>query len=213
MKTCGEILKAARLTQGLTLEGVEKAIKIRVKYLAALEKNEYQKLPSATYIKGFLKNYSQFLGLSPEKILALFRRQFDERKNLGLLPSGLVKPLNAPFFKVNPSLIFFFSLFFLMALFFGYLYREYRSFTKPPLLMVEKPKDQEVMPGKNLEILGRTDPEVTLTLNGQIIPVGKDGTFGEKITVTEGITILNFSAKNKLGKESKLSRTVKVENP
>lgn len=212
MENVGEILKKKRLEKKLTLEEVEKGIKIRTKFLRALEENDYRKLPSATYIRGFIKNYSEFLDLSSEKVLAVFRRQFDERKNLGLLPRGLTEPLGKKtlFLKTPPVVSFLFLLPLLLLL--GYLYREYHLFIQPPPLTIRSPQEQAVISGETVEVSGQTDPSATLTLNGQKIFLQEDGSFIQKITLTTGLNTLEFSAKNKLGKETIIRRNVRI-NP
>ena len=52
MRTIGEILKKARIEKKYTLEEIEDQIRIRRKFLQALEDNNWLKLPSLTYIKG-----------------------------------------------------------------------------------------------------------------------------------------------------------------
>jgi helix-turn-helix protein len=59
----GNSLCEARLRQGLDYGDVELATKIRAKYIRALEEEEFEILPSGTYIKGFLRSYAEFLGL------------------------------------------------------------------------------------------------------------------------------------------------------
>jgi cytoskeleton protein RodZ len=76
MATVGEIFKKARREQKLTLKKVAEKIKVRKDYLLALEENRYQDLPSAVYIQGFIRNYSQILGLKAEPLLAKFRRDY-----------------------------------------------------------------------------------------------------------------------------------------
>jgi len=75
MKTVGELLKTARLRKGITLEEAEVATKIRMKYLKALEEDEWQKLPSLAYTRGFIKNYADFLEENQDLVMATFRRQ------------------------------------------------------------------------------------------------------------------------------------------
>lgn len=89
MKTAGQILKQTRIKKNLTISHMAKATKIRPVYLKALEGDDYQKLPSPTSARGFLKNYAEFLGLASDEILAIFRRDFDEKK------AGKIKPLEA----------------------------------------------------------------------------------------------------------------------
>jgi cytoskeletal protein RodZ len=59
----GNSLREARLRQGLEFPEVEQATKIRGKYLRALEDEQFDILPGQTYVKGFLRSYSEYLGL------------------------------------------------------------------------------------------------------------------------------------------------------
>ncbi|GBF32780.1 hypothetical protein DCCM_0976 [Desulfocucumis palustris] len=51
---------------------MEADIKIRLKYLEALENEDYGVLPGKAYEKGFLKNYAQYLGLNPNEVIAAY---------------------------------------------------------------------------------------------------------------------------------------------
>lgn len=70
----GPALKKARLQRGVSLEEVEQATKIRIRYLEALEREEYDALPAAVYVQGFLKTYANYLGLDGEAISQEFKR-------------------------------------------------------------------------------------------------------------------------------------------
>ena len=59
----GEKLKNRREQLGLSLKEVETELKIRSKYLQALEEERYDLLPGKAYVKPFLKSYARFLGL------------------------------------------------------------------------------------------------------------------------------------------------------
>ncbi len=59
----GPRLRARRETLGLSLEDVEAAIRIRARYLLALESDEWQRLPGEVVGRGFLQNYADFLKL------------------------------------------------------------------------------------------------------------------------------------------------------
>ena len=56
----GEVLRLAREQQGLTLQDVSYALNIKREYLEALEKDEYDAIPGAVFVKGFLRNYGNF---------------------------------------------------------------------------------------------------------------------------------------------------------
>ena len=66
----GERLVAAREGRGIDLFRAERETKIRRAYLAALERGDYASLPGAVYVRGFLRNYAQYLGLDPEEAVA-----------------------------------------------------------------------------------------------------------------------------------------------
>ena len=59
----GNSLHEARIRQGLEFPEVELATKIRVKYIRALEQEEFSLLPGETYVRGFLRTYADYLGL------------------------------------------------------------------------------------------------------------------------------------------------------
>jgi len=73
----GKILKEAREARGLTLEEVEDSIKIRTKYIQAMEEEHFEILPGGpVYVRGFLKNYGRFLGLEVEELLGACQKRF-----------------------------------------------------------------------------------------------------------------------------------------
>ncbi|HRV16376.1 MAG TPA: helix-turn-helix domain-containing protein, partial [Spirochaetota bacterium] len=57
----GETLRNAREAKRLTLKDVSKDTNIVVKYLEALENEEFDKFPSETYLLGFLRSYAEYL--------------------------------------------------------------------------------------------------------------------------------------------------------
>lgn len=73
----GSVLEQARTRAGLDLREVEQRTKIRVKYLQALEDEEWSELPSSAYAKGFLRTYGELLGLDGEALVDEYRRQVE----------------------------------------------------------------------------------------------------------------------------------------
>lgn len=69
----GNTLREARVRRNLTLQQVEEDIKIRVKYVQAMENEDWDLMPGVTYVKGFLRTYSTYLGLDPDVIIDEFR--------------------------------------------------------------------------------------------------------------------------------------------
>ena len=70
----GEALKRARTGQGIDARTAEERTKIRIKYLRALESEDWDVLPSPAYTKGFLRTYATMLGLDAEALVDEYRR-------------------------------------------------------------------------------------------------------------------------------------------
>ncbi len=75
MTELGNKLREAREKKDLSLRDISQITKIQIRYLNALEKNEYDIFPGDVYIKGALKNYAEVVGLSPEEIIKLYSEQ------------------------------------------------------------------------------------------------------------------------------------------
>ena len=86
MKTSGQLLFQARLQSKLTLTQLERLTKIPKHILRFLEKDQYDQLPSATYLQGFIRNYALALNLDPQLVVAVFKRQFSRKIAKKILP-------------------------------------------------------------------------------------------------------------------------------
>jgi transcriptional regulator with XRE-family HTH domain len=88
MDSVGQLLKEKRLEKGLVLDDVADAMKIRKKYIEALENGNYSEIPDKVYTKSFLKIYADFLGLDRVYIL---KRYMDEviQEDIIIAPQSL----------------------------------------------------------------------------------------------------------------------------
>ena len=65
----GVLLRAARLRRGDDLRQVADTLRIRFVYLEAIEEGRFDVLPGKTYANGFIRTYSEYLGLDGEQIV------------------------------------------------------------------------------------------------------------------------------------------------
>lgn len=208
----GQRLRQTRIEKGLSLEDAAQATKIRPSFLSAIERGEYSKLPSSSYALGFVQNYAEYLGLPKREILALFRREFDEEKVYKVLPSGFVKdePLPKRSFKIHQAVV---PAIIALLLLGGFLLYQYRAAFFNPPLTVYTPKDGTVSTA-DVTVTGKTDSNVTLTINNAPVAVEDDGTFSKIVTTFPGKSQITIRALNKFGKESLVTRNVEVKgNP
>jgi Helix-turn-helix domain len=73
----GETLREARSRRKVDLNEVEAAIKIRVRYLQAIENEEWDALPGGAYTRGFIRTYAAYLGLDGERLGDDYRREVE----------------------------------------------------------------------------------------------------------------------------------------
>jgi helix-turn-helix protein/uncharacterized protein DUF4115 len=72
----GNTLREARTRQQLDFPQVELATKIRARYIRALEDEQFEALPSQTYVKGFLRTYAEYLGLDGQLYVDEYNSRF-----------------------------------------------------------------------------------------------------------------------------------------
>jgi len=112
MKTVGQIFQSERKKQAKTISEVYRKTKIPISALKKIEADQFNKLPAATFTKGFLRNYALYLKLNPKKILAIFRRDYIETKKGAILPKELSQDVSTPGVGFNPKTFSYISLVF-----------------------------------------------------------------------------------------------------
>jgi len=68
----GEYLREIRESRGLTLDDAASVTRIGKNYLQSIEEERFDKLPSPAYVKGFLRVYAGYLGLSGDEVVDIF---------------------------------------------------------------------------------------------------------------------------------------------
>lgn len=68
-KTIGEVLRLARISQGLSLEELQRKTDIQLDLLEALETDNFDKLPNLFYTRSFLRKYAWAVELDENIIL------------------------------------------------------------------------------------------------------------------------------------------------
>jgi hypothetical protein len=90
MFAIGDSLREARNRRGLSPADVQKDLRIRERYLTALEEERWELLPGEAYIKGFLRQYAEFLGLDGNLYIEEYTSRFLHRdEEPALVPDSL----------------------------------------------------------------------------------------------------------------------------
>jgi len=208
MKTVGAMLREARTSQGITLEDVEKATKIRKKFLEAIEEDAYGRIPTHMHAKGFVKNYSDFLRLDTNTFLAFFRRQIRDIPKSSLLPKKADETLRESWFRLTPARFIAVLVGFLTLIFLTYFALQYRRLYLPPSLTLDRPKQDAISGERKIDVLGRTNADATVAVNGTSAVVRSDGSFFEQVTLEPGVNTITVTAMSRYGKSTTIVRKV-----
>ena len=71
----GALLRAARLRRGDNLRQVSNVLKIRYNYLESIENGRFDDLPGTIYSTGFIRTYSEYLGLDGEELVSKLKTE------------------------------------------------------------------------------------------------------------------------------------------
>jgi cytoskeleton protein RodZ len=87
----GQTLRKARAERKIELSEVEEVTKIRVKFLLAMEQDEWDDLPGPAYARSFLASYARLLGLDEAALVEQYRGEVEKGDRVEPLPA-VIKP-------------------------------------------------------------------------------------------------------------------------
>lgn len=210
MKTVGEILAEKRKSLGFSLEQIEEETKIRKKYLEAIEKNNFNFIPESTTTKGFIRNFSLVLGLSPESVLAVFRRDYFEDESGQIISRSLSKIIQNHGFFWTPKATLITLIIVGVSVISFFFSKQYLRLSSAPEIDLSSPKEGQVFKDRVL-IKGKTDKDATLKIDGSLISISNDGSFSEEIVLPRGSNIVTIESANRQGKKRVVNIKVEVE--
>ena len=78
-ETIGEKLRLAREARGIALRDISEQTRISIRYLEAIESDEYQRLPGGIFNRSFIRAYAKFVGYDEHEALEDYARTLRER--------------------------------------------------------------------------------------------------------------------------------------
>ena len=72
MDNFGNYLKNERESRGVPLEEIADSTKVHIRFLQALENNQYDDLPGDVFIKGYIRSYAKTIGGNAEEMLVAY---------------------------------------------------------------------------------------------------------------------------------------------
>lgn len=208
MLSVGTILKKEREKKGLLLADIEKQIKVRAKYLKAIEDENWNFFPSKIYITGILKNYSRVLNFDEKKILAFFRRDYERKEEVKFKRKVSTDSLTSETKKFLKLGLIILILFFI-----SYFIYQLKIYFSPPSYSLLNPKTFNFTIEKNIRIVGKTDKDTAIIIAGERIYQNKEGIFTYEYSLNEGKNklIINLTGAN--GKKTIIEKTFFKKTP
>jgi hypothetical protein len=82
----GSDLRRSRTRREIDLSEVEAATRIRVRFLRAIEEEEWDALPGGVYTRGFIRTYANFLSLDGDRLAEDYRREVEGTQDPDFTP-------------------------------------------------------------------------------------------------------------------------------
>jgi len=210
-RSIGEILKQERERHRLSLSDLAKRTRIREDYLLSLENNDFDKLPAAIFVKGYIRSYGQVFGFDHRPLQALLRRDYKESARGKLVPREFIKPVLKRRFVWTQATMTAIVLSVIFLTFVSYVLFSWINLQKPPELTVLQPQDDQLVSSQVI-IEGKTLPDAMISVNSQPVALQIDGSFKTEILLPrDGINTITIEASDRRGKVRTIQRTVKVE--
>jgi cytoskeletal protein RodZ len=77
----GDRLKQERETKGLSLNQLQDMTKIQKRYLVGIEEGNYSSMPGKFYVRAFIKQYAEAVGLDPDEIFEQYQNEIPTTYN------------------------------------------------------------------------------------------------------------------------------------
>ena len=81
MTELGTRLKEARLSKGYSLDDLQEITKIQKRYLMAIEEGNYSMMPGSFYVRAFIKQYAEAVGLNADEVLETYKSELPGAQN------------------------------------------------------------------------------------------------------------------------------------
>ncbi len=207
-QTAGEQLRKAREGANLSIESVSRFLRIKPQYLEAIELGSYAELPGEIYGLAFIKRYATALRMDPRRAVELYRaeRKTNEPRkqawrtftNPRLGRSRVQWPSRGAALAALLAVAWY-------AIVFS------KGVLGPPGLEIASPAAYSETQDFLVTIQGSATGASAVLLNGEALPVERDGSFVESLSLAPGYHVLRITAVGRAGRETTAYRGVFVQ--
>lgn len=209
----GQLLKKRRQTLKQSLQQVELATKIRGKFLISLEAGDYTKLPNDIYSQGFVRTYANYLGLDGSELVKQYLAERGGQPQPSSAQSASPKKIKTNRLVLTPKILLVALILLVVASMAGYLSWQFRLLAAAPELTVSSPTNDQVVFGSVIEVAGRVSGGADVYVNDSPLLTDTRGNFRDNVSLQDGVNSIKFSAKNKVGKVTTITKSILAYPP
>lgn len=211
----GAVLRETRERLSLTRDEVAVRTNIPLSYVGLLEDGG-----NATgsgmdaYTRIYLKAYAKFLGLDAAAMMTAFAAETARARQMHRPASTRRHPITAVSGKEMasaPRIIRRVIGVLVVGAVIAFFGSQLVKLVSPPSITILSPKDGMVTSDPTVAIEGRTEHEVSLTINGKPVNVDGDGRFTDSMDLREGVNLIRVIGTRKHSKEMIVERRVIVQ--
>ncbi len=196
----GQVLAETRQRAGISLREAARRLSIPREHLEALEAAAWDLLPAGSYPRLFVRRYAQFLGLTPEPLVAQVPP--DHRPQQVTPPRTSLRATT----PVHPLRRFLYGLLLVGAV--AYLVLAAKTtFLSPPFELLQPARDLTTST-PTVTVAGRTATGVEVTINGVLADVDGTGRFNASVALAAGLNTLEVTARRSLSRPVTITRHV-----
>ncbi|QFF98596.1 helix-turn-helix domain-containing protein [Psychrobacillus glaciei] len=81
MTELGSRLKEARKAKGFSIDDLQEITKIQKRYLTGIEEGNYETMPGSFYVRAFIKQYAEAVGLNGDELLEMYKTEIPTTSN------------------------------------------------------------------------------------------------------------------------------------
>src|SRR5437660_2018150 len=85
-ESIGEKLRLARETRGIALRDISDQTRISMRYLEAIETDDYRRLPGGIFNRSFIRAYAKFIGYDEKEAIEEYAREQESADDAGVKP-------------------------------------------------------------------------------------------------------------------------------
>ena len=189
--------------RGFNISRLSESAGVSERYLTALCEGDFKKMPALPYVRGFVIQVAEALGVDGNEIWRVYKDEIAVKiKGEDKLPQNRFAGRSINKRKVAIGVIVFFAIIY-------FVWRIDDLLGIPKLEIVYPKTEVTTVNAPIFKLKGKLSVSLDkLTINNEETFVSSDGWFEKDLTLAAGANVVEFKAKRFLGKEVKMTREI-----